>query len=119
MSIVSAFLLIVITVSMVITAILLVNALKNNFQTSQLVRKKIKQRIEQLPFGKMLRKHNVDTLKFLYQVPLTEIESEIRVCQSCSRNVECEKAVYTDGIEFADLGFCPNSEAIIQQRAYC
>jgi hypothetical protein len=111
MSIISTFLLM-----MVVTAIFLVNALRNNFQSGQEVRKQIARRIEQLPFGKMLKRHKVDTIKFLYQIPLTEVESEIRVCQSCIKTVECNKALQSEN---SDLGFCPNLQTILQQKTVC
>lgn len=112
MSIFSALLLIAIALSMVITAILLVNALKNNFQTGELVRNQIAQTIDQLPFGQMLGKHGVDIPGFLHKVPLTEIDSEIRSCQSCTKTVECDRALQSDILERSDLGFCPNAQMI-------
>jgi hypothetical protein len=119
MSLFSALLLLVVFSSMAIIAILLVNALISNYRTGQEVRNELAKRIELLPFGKMLKSHNVELPKFLHKIPLTEIESEIKVCQSCSKTVECNKAQNSNSFENEVLNFCPNSQVILQQKATC
>lgn len=119
MSLISALLLSVMALSMIMTAVLLVNALKNNYQNSQLIRKQIGHQIEQMPFGKMLQKHKVDATSLLHKVSLTEIDSEIRTCQSCIKTVECNEALQSGTTDSSELSFCPNSETIIQQQAAC
>ncbi len=118
MSLISALVISVLILSMIMTAVQLVNALKNNYLTGQLVRKQIGHQIEQMPFGKMLQMHNVDATTLLHQASLTEIDSEIRACQSCAKTVECNKALQSDidMVDISELSFCPNS-TLIQQQA--
>lgn len=116
MSIISALVLFVLALSMVVTAVLLVNSVKNNFQTGQLVRKQIGEKINELRFGQMLEKHGVNTQSFLHKVSLTEIDSKMRSCQSCLKTTECDKTLQNQLIDGELLQFCPNSLSFIAQQ---
>lgn len=120
MSSVSILLLFVLGFSMLVTGIMLVIALNNNYYKGQSVRKQLNERVNQLRYGKILPLFGVDKTVFLHKVPLTEIEAEMRTCQSCKRIDECDKALQQTGI-FDDevLAFCPNASSIKKQRATC
>jgi hypothetical protein len=119
MSVISILWLIVLGLSMLFTTFLLVISLKRNYQTGQLVRKQLADKINQLPMGKMLEKHGIEPSSFLHKVSLTDIESEIRLCHSCNKTVECDKALRNEEIKDEAMTFCPNSAAMINHQSLC
>ena len=63
---VSILLLLVLGVTMLMTAVLLINAIRKNFHVGQSFRVYLMEKIESIRFGSMLIKHNVDPQQFLH-----------------------------------------------------
>lgn len=120
MSAVSIVVLFILGISMLVTGFMLANTLTKNFQTGQSVREQLAERVNQLRYGKMLTLFGIDKTAFLHKVPLTEVESEMRTCQSCIRIDECDKTLQqSEIINDEALAFCPNASSIEKQRAVC
>ena len=63
---VSILLLFVLSMAILMTAVLLIKAIRKNFHVGQSFRVKLMEKIESVRFGRMLIKHNVDPQQFLH-----------------------------------------------------
>ena len=90
------------------TAIRLSTAIQVNFTTSNRLRQQFAERIRMLRMFPMLRKRGIDIDSYLANLPISEIEQQIRSCESCDRQDECRSAL--EGSDADGYGFCANDE---------
>jgi hypothetical protein len=85
-----------------------------NAEVGQQFRKRLMERMKQLPFHRMLSKRKIDANKYLHDIPVNEIEKQLRNCDGCTAQVECEEALANEGTSDVDYSFCPNDEYLKQ-----
>jgi len=109
MTYLTIILLVLITLVIMIVAAVILAAIVIDFRTGLSVREAIAQRVKYLRLDKMLAKRNIKREDYLHTESVTNIENQIRNCESCSVIKQCDEAL-KEGSP-ADLGFCPNDEA--------
>jgi len=101
-------LLVLIILVILVVAIVIFTAIVGDFRMGLSVREAIAQRIKYLRLDKMLVKRNIKREDYLHTESVTNIENQIRNCESCSVIKQCDEAL-KEGSP-ADLSFCPNDE---------
>ena len=99
---------------LVYTGLRLSNAILSNYRKAAALRESYAQRIRLLPLSRMLRTRDVAAERLLHELPVNEIDTSIRKCESCSRNDECEKALKNKAQ--SEFSFCPNDEVFIKLK---
>ncbi len=99
---------IMITLLILFVAVLMVIAIINSFRVGVRFRDELAQRVKFLRLDKMLAKRNIKREHYLHTESVTNIENQIRSCESCSLTKKCDQALKQSSP--ADLSFCPNDE---------
>ena len=94
------------------TGLRLFNAIRSNFQTASELRNQYVQRIRLLPMYKMLRRRGIDLNRLLHQLPVAEIETGIRNCETCNIGNECHTVIKEKANQ--DFNFCPNDQVLVK-----
>jgi len=97
-----------ITLLILIVVIVMAVAVVNNFRVGLRFRDELARRIKFLRMDKMLKKRHINLRHYLHTEPITNIENQIRNCESCSVIKECDQAIKDS--PSTDLSFCPNHE---------
>ena len=108
MSYTSIILLVLIALLIFLVAAVMVIAITRNFRVGLRLREALAQRIKFLRLDKMLAKRKIKRVHYLHTEPVTNIENQIRNCESCSVTKQCDQALKESSP--ADLSFCPNDE---------
>lgn len=85
-------------------------AISGNVEVGQQFRKKLMERLKQLPFHRMLSKRNIDANKYLHDIPINEIEKHLQNCSGCKAQEKCKEALAKEDKSDVDYSFCPNDE---------
>ena len=101
-------LLVLITLVILVVAVVILMAVVGDFRTGLSVREVIAQRVKYLRLDSMLAKRNIKRVDYLHTESVTNIENQIRNCESCSETKQCDEAL-KEGSP-ADLSFCPNDK---------
>jgi len=109
---VSILLLLILSVAILMTAVLLIIAIRKNFHVGQSFRVQLMEKIESIRFGRMLIKHNVNLQQFLHDRPTSNIESQIRNCYVCDKTSACDSVLDKSVFSDKELDFCPNHSSI-------
>jgi hypothetical protein len=99
---------VLISLLILIVAIVLFTAITGDFRKGLRLREELAQRIRYLRLDKMLSKKNIKREDYLHLESISNIEAQIRTCESCSLTEQCERALTETSP--ADLGFCPLDE---------
>lgn len=97
-----------ITLLILVVAVVMAVAVLNNFKVGLRFRDELARRVKYLRMDKMLTKRNINLRHYLHTESITNIENQIRSCESCSVIDECDQALKESSP--ADLSFCPNHE---------
>ena len=103
-----------ITSTLIYTALRLSNAILGNYRKAAALRESYAERIRLLPMSKMLRTRAITAERLLHELPVNEIDTSIRKCESCTRNEECETALKNK--TQSEFNFCPNDEVFIKLK---
>ncbi len=103
-------LLVLIILVILVVAIVIFVAIVGDYRTGLSIRDAIAQRVKYLRLDKMLSKRNIKREDYLHTESVTNIENQIRNCESCSVTKQCDDAL-KEGAP-ADLSFCPNDEVL-------
>jgi hypothetical protein len=95
-----------------IIAMTLKIAISGNVKVGQQFRKKLMERLKQLPFNSS--KRNIDVNKYIHDMPVNDLEKQLHNCDGCTTKGECEEALAKEGTSDADYSFCPNDEYLKQ-----
>ena len=103
----------IISFALIISLILIIAAImamgiSGNFRTGLRLREDLAQRIKFLRLDKMLSKRNIKREHYLHVESVTNIENQIRSCETCSIIKQCDEAL--KGSSPVDLSFCPNDK---------
>ena len=90
----------------------LIIAIQGNFHSASELRNQFSQRIHLLPMYKMLRLRGIALNKLLHQLPISDIETGIRNCESCDKDKLCQETLKNKSGQ--NLDFCPNDQAFIK-----
>jgi hypothetical protein len=101
-------LLVLIALVILVVAVVILTAIVGDFRTGLSVRDAIAQRLKYIRLDKMLSKRNIRREDYLHTESVTNIENQIRNCESCSVIKQCDEAL-EEGSP-VDLSFCPNHE---------
>jgi uncharacterized protein DUF6455 len=105
---------IIIIVSILLAfAILLIRltlTISGNIKTGKRFREKLLDRLNQLPIKKMIGRRDIDVDKYLHNVPMTDIENQLRNCDKCAVKEECEETLEKEETSKINYSFCPNDE---------
>ncbi len=110
MTYVSIIIFVLIFLLVLIIAAVIVTSITGNFKTGLRLRQELAQRIKYLRLDKMLSKRNIKPEHYLHTESITNIENQIRSCESCSVTRKCDE-VLKEGSP-GDLSFCPNDEVL-------
>jgi hypothetical protein len=110
MSSISIITFVSISLLVLIIAAVIIIAITGNFKIGLRLRQELAQRVKYLRLDKMLSKRNIKREHYLHTESVTNIENQIRSCESCSVTKKCDE-VLKDGSP-ADLSFCPNDEIL-------
>ncbi len=110
MTYISIITFVLLSLLVLIIAAVIVSAITGNFRTGLRLREDLAQRVKYLRLDKMLSKRNIKRVQYLHTESITDIENQIRSCESCSVTKKCDE-VLKDGSP-ADLSFCPNDEVL-------
>lgn len=108
MSYASIITFVLITLFVLIVVAAMIFAIVGNFIVGQRFRDELAQRVKFLRLDKMLAKRNIKREYYLHTESVTNIENQIRSCESCSATKKCDQALKQSSP--ADLSFCPNDE---------
>jgi len=103
-------LIVLISLVILVVAIVIFIAIVGDFRTGLSVREAIAQRVKYLRLDKMLAKRNIKREHYLHTESITNIENQVRTCESCSVIKQCDEALKESSP--ADLSFCPNDEVL-------
>ncbi len=78
-------------------------------------RKKLADRLEHLPMGRMLQKLGIDEYKFLHEQDGVHLKHEISQCESCEVKAMCEQELQShEHLDVEDIDYCPNRDALAE-----
>ena len=103
-------LLILLALVILVVAVVILTAILGDFRSGLSIRDAFAQRVKYLRLDKMLAKRNIKREEYLHTESVTNIENQIRNCESCSVIKQCDEAL-KEGAP-ADLSFCPNDEVL-------
>lgn len=97
-------------------AVTLKIAISGNVKVSQRLRGALLERLDRLPFKRMLKKRNVDVSVYIPE-PLPEetaadIEKQLRNCETCTVVNECEESLAKEDAANQDYSYCPNDDSV-------
>jgi len=84
--------------------------ISKNVKIAENFRKQLLARLEKLPIINMLGKRNIDINKYLYSVPIIDIEKQLHNCDECSAKKECKDLLEKETEVEADYSFCANDD---------
>ena len=99
---------VLISLIILIVAVVLFIAITGDFRKGLRLREELAQRVRYLRLARMLAKRNIKREDYLHIESISNIETQIRTCESCSRTEQCDQALKE--ISPADLGYCPIDE---------
>lgn len=108
MSYISIILLALISLLILLVVVVMAIAVLNNFRVGLRFRDELARRVRFLRMDKMLKKRDIKREHYLHVESVTNIENQIRNCESCSATKQCDEALKQNS--HADLSFCPNDE---------
>lgn len=99
-------------------AVTLKIAISGNVKVGQRLRDALLERLDRLPFKRMLKKRNIDASVYIPE-PLPEetgadIEKQLRNCETCTAVNECEESLAKEDATNRDYSFCPNDDSLKQ-----
>ncbi len=84
-----------------------------NLKAGHTYRKKLAQKIEALPMGRMLERLGIDEYRLLHEKDGVHLHEEIQRCASCDAKQTCEEVVEThQHLAPDDIDFCPNRDEL-------
>ncbi len=99
---------VLITLLILIVAVLMAFAVTRDFKLGLRFRDELARRIRLLRLDKMLKKRGITCENYLHVESVTNIEKQIRNCESCSETKQCDQVLKENSP--TDLSFCPNDE---------
>jgi hypothetical protein len=108
----SVLLVVVWGISVLLTTMLLVTAIKRNYINGQSIRVQYGNQVEALRFSRMLKKRKIDLHTLLHQEPLSIIQEQITNCRGCLKTAECDSVLNHSFVAETKLTFCPNYSSI-------
>ena len=99
---------VLITLVIFVVAVVIFAAITGDFRKGLRLREELAQRVRYLRLDKMLSKRNIKREDYLHLESISNIENQIRTCESCSLTGQCDQALKESSP--ADLGFCPLDE---------
>ena len=108
MSYISIVPFILITLLLMMVAVLVALAVTRDFKVGLRFRDELARRIRLLRLDKMLKKRGITRENYLHVESVTNIENQIRNCESCSETKQCDQILKENSP--TDLSFCPNDE---------
>lgn len=99
---------VLITLLILFAAVVMAIAVLNNFRVGLRFRDELARRVKFLRMDKMLTKRNIKLGHYLHTESVTNIENQIRNCESCFEIKQCDQVLKESSP--ADLNFCPNHE---------
>ena len=99
---------ILITLLILIVAVLTAFAVTRDFKVGLRFRDELARRVRYLRLDKMLTKRNINLNHYLHTESVTNIENQIRGCESCAVTRQCDQILKQNTA--ANLSFCPNHD---------
>ncbi len=99
---------VLITLVILVVAIVIFTAITGDFRKGLRLREELAQRVKYLRLDKMLSMRNIKREDYLHLESISNIETQIRTCESCSLTEKCDQTLKESSP--ADLGFCPIDE---------
>jgi hypothetical protein len=96
---------VLIALVILVVAIVLFTAITGDYRKGLRLREELAQRLRYLRLDKMLSKRNIKRENYLHLESISNIETQIRTCESCSLTEQCDQAL-KEGSP-ADLSYCP------------
>ncbi len=86
-----------------------------NLKVGHAYRKKLAQKIEGLPMGRMLQRLGIDEYRLLHEKDGVHLHEEINRCASCDSKKTCEQVMEThEHLAPDDIDFCPNRDELAE-----
>lgn len=107
-----------IAVILAVTAVRMLLAIGTNFAAGRAVRAGLRHRVTRLRLGRMLARRGIDVNTYLHEMPMTDLEGQIRACENCEQTTACNHTLAKGGRDApSDLGFCPNDIPLTEYKA--
>lgn len=87
-------------------------AIYNNFKAGQSYRQELAKRIEKLRLNKMLEKKQIKLNRYIHELPVHQIENQIRNCETCIEAIFCDQIFSHDNVLTTNHSFCPNIKTL-------
>ena len=102
-----------IAVILAVTGIRMLLAIGTNFAIGRQVRAGLRHRVTRLRLGRMLARRGIELDSYLHEVPMTDLEGQIRACENCEQTTVCNRTLAKGGTDSAsEFGFCPNDATL-------
>ena len=93
MSYISIITFVLISLLVLIIVAVIISSITDNFRVGLRLREDLAQRVKYLRLDKMLAKRNIKREHYLHEETITNIENQIRSCESCSVTKKCDEAL--------------------------
>lgn len=93
----------------------LVWVIGRNLVQGMLLRRRMRQRLAEMPLGQALERSGADPTLYLHDRQLHEVEREMRNCEGCKATTECNSAMEAD-TPTEKFDFCPNYNALFKPK---
>ena len=87
-----------------------------NMRQGRVFRRNVAQHIETLRMGKMLGALGIDTSAYLHDLPMHQVNAEVKLCQSCENTGTCDDKLQNDSLTPDDVDFCPNQQSLASYK---
>lgn len=101
---------VLIALVILVVAIVIFTAITADFRKGLRLRHELAQRIKFLRLDKMLSKRNIKREDYLHLESISNIETQIRSCESCPKTEQCDQTLKLKESSLADLSYCPLHE---------
>ena len=93
----------------------LVWVIGGNLVQGMLLRRRMRQRLAEMPLGQALERSGADPTLYLHDRQLHEVEREMRDCEGCKSTTECSSAMEND-TPTEKFDFCPNYDTLFKPK---
>ena len=80
------------------------------------LRRDLVQRIDNLPFPRVIQIMGLNFTKFFYSAPLNQIHNSVQLCEACASSQKCASTLAEPQTSAVEIDFCPVKQHIDQHQ---
>ena len=112
MEIFNKFILVLVGLAFVITAISFALLITRNMRQGRVFRRQLAEKVEHTRLGRMLAALGIDLASYLHKVPVAQVGESSNNCDSCVSTEQCDDALQQESLQPEDIDFCPNQGSL-------